>query len=149
MKRKLFKQIRNEWRSNLWILIELLIVSVVMWFITDFFYVRITDYYRPKGFDISHCYLISINKLTPNSPDFNPADTLEKKDIAELLSRLQHRPEVEAASLSQNSYPYNGSNSSSPISYDTIRAGYDRMIIRRRVTPDFVKVFRYEGANGE
>lgn len=149
MKRKLFKQIRNEWRSNLWILIELLIVSVVMWFITDFFYVRITDYYRPKGFDISHCYLININKLTPNSPDFNPADTLEKKDIAELLSRLQHRSEVEAASLSQNSYPYNGSNSSSPISYDTIRAGYDRMIISRRVTPDFVKVFRYEGANGE
>lgn len=149
MKRKLFKQIRNEWRSNLWILIELLIVSVVMWFITDFIYVRITDFYRPKGFDISHCYLININKLTPNSPDFNPSDTLEKKDLAELLIRLQHRPEIEAASLSQSSYPYDGSNSSIAISSDTIHGGSDRMIIRRWVTPDFVKVFRYEGANGE
>ena len=148
MNRKLFKQIRNEWRSNLWILVELLIVSVVMWFIADFMYVRITDYNSPRGFDISHCYLIKINKLTPNSPDFNPSDTLEKKDMEELLNRLQHGPEIEAASLSQNSYPYNGSNASIGINYDTIQTG-SGSIIRRWVTPDFVKVFRYEGANGE
>ena len=48
MNKKLFKQIRNEWRSNIWILVELLIVSVVMWFITDYIYVQVINYKAPR-----------------------------------------------------------------------------------------------------
>ena len=33
MQKKLFTQIRNEWRGNLWLALELLVVSVVMWYI--------------------------------------------------------------------------------------------------------------------
>ena len=36
MNKKLIKQIRNEWTSNIWLFVELLLVSVVMWFIVDF-----------------------------------------------------------------------------------------------------------------
>lgn len=149
MNKKLFKQIRNEWRFNIWIFVELLIVSVVMWFITDNIYVQVSNYIQPHGFDVSHCYLISINKLTPNSHEYNPADTTENDDRAELLNRIQHRPEIEAASYSQNSYPYNGSNSSSIVKYDTISVGNNDWILRRLVTSDFVRVFRIQGANGE
>lgn len=149
MSKKLFKQIRNEWRFNIWIFVELLIVSVVMWFITDYIYVQARNYTEPRGFDISHCYLISMGKLTPNSHEYNSADTTDNDDRAELLNRIQHRPEIEAASLSQNSYPYDGSNSSMIISHDTIQVGNDDWILRRLVTPDFVRVFRYQGANGE
>lgn len=149
MSKKLFKQIRNEWRFNIWIFVELLIVSVVMWFITDYIYVQARNYTEPRGFDISHCYLISMGKLTPNSHEYNSADTTDNDDRAELLNRIQHRPEIEAASLSQNSYPYDGSNSSMIISHDTIQVGNDDWILRRLVTPDFVRVFHYQGANGE
>lgn len=149
MSKKLFKQIRNEWRFNIWIFVELLIVSVVMWFITDYMYVIARNYIEPRGFDISHCYLISMGKLTPNSHEYNPADTTDNDDYAELLNRIQHRPEVEAASLSKNSYPYDGSNSSTIISHDTIQVGNNDWTMRRFVTPDFVRVFRYQGANGE
>ena len=149
MSKKLFKQIRNEWRFNIWIFVELLIVSVVMWFITDYIYVIARNYIEPRGFDISHCYLISMGKLTPNSHEYNPADTTDNDDRAELLNRIQHRPEVEAASLSNNSYPYDGSNSSTIISHDTIQVGNNDWTMRRLVTPDFVRVFRYQGANGE
>lgn len=149
MSKKLFKQIRNEWRFNIWIFVELLIVSVVMWFITDYIYVQARNYTEPRGFDISHCYLISMGKLTPNSHEYNSVDTTDNDDRAELLNRIQHRPEIEAASLSQNSYPYDGSNSSMIISHDTIQVGNDDWILRRLVTPDFVRVFRYQGTNGE
>lgn len=54
MNQKLFKQIRNEWRSNLWLCLELLIVSVVLWYIVDYFYVSKTLYSRPLGFDVEH-----------------------------------------------------------------------------------------------
>ena len=111
MNKKLFTQIKNEWRGNTWLAIELLVVSVVMWYITDNLYCTTATYLEPRGFDISHCYLIKMGKLNKKSPDYvfyQEGD--EEKDVLELLNRIQHRPDVEAASLSYISYPYNGSN---------------------------------------
>ncbi len=33
MTKKLLVQIKNEWRNNLWLALELLVVSVVMWYV--------------------------------------------------------------------------------------------------------------------
>lgn len=149
MNKKLFTQIRNEWRSNLWLALELLVVSVVMWYIIDLLYCRLATYMEPRGFDTEHCYLITMGVLTDKSPDYTPySDTHKQTDeVRELVERLRRRPEVEAVSLSQNSYPYNGSNGSAEVDYDTLHA--PRWTIRRIVTPDFVRVFRYQGARGE
>lgn len=149
MNKKLFTQIRNEWRSNLWLALELLVVSVVMWYIIDLLYCRMATYLEPRGFDTEHCYLITMGVLTDKSPDYTPySDTHKQTDeVRELVERLRRRPEVEAVSLSQNSYPYNGSNGSAEVDYDTLHA--PRWTIRRIVTPDFVRVFRYRGARGE
>ena len=38
MTKKLLVQIKNEWRNNLWLALELLVVSVVMWFVVDYLY---------------------------------------------------------------------------------------------------------------
>lgn len=147
MTKKLFNQIRNEWRSNTWLAVELLLVSVVMWYVVDYIYAQAVTYFEPRGFDISHCYLLEMGELTDKSPEFLPNRTSEegKDDILELVERLRRRPEVEVVSLSQNSYPYNGSNSSSKVSYDTLSVE----CLRRLVTPDFVRVFRYQGTRGE
>ncbi len=150
MNKKLFTQIKNEWRGNTWLAIELLVVSVVMWFITDMLYVRIATYLEPRGFDISHCYLIEMGMLNEKSPDYvkyGKGD--EQRDVLELLNRIQHRPDVEAASLSINSYPYNGSNGTTSMQLQGDSVIISNWLIRRFVTPDFVRVFRYEGANGE
>lgn len=149
MNTKLITQIKNEWRSNLWLVTELLLVSVVLWYIVDYMYVKTSIYNQPKGFDISHCYLVQMGCLTDKSPDFIPNQTEEEKrqDVKELLSRLQHRPDIEAAGLGQNSYPYNGSNSGASVVYDTLRS--PGWTVRRLVTPDFVRVFRYCGTRGE
>lgn len=42
MKRRLLTQIRAEWRSNIWLAIELTIISVVLFYIVDFLWVRFT-----------------------------------------------------------------------------------------------------------
>lgn len=149
MTKKLFIQIKNEWRSNLWLALELLLVSVVMWYVVDYLYTRAATYLEPRGFDIEHCYLIELGELTSKSPDYVPDKTQEEThaDISELLERLRRRPEVEAVRLSQNSYPYNGSSSTGDVRYDTLRS--PEWTIRRMVTPDFVRVFRYQGTRGE
>ncbi|MDR0895796.1 MAG: ABC transporter permease [Prevotellaceae bacterium] len=149
MTKKLLTQIKNEWRSNTWLAIELLLVSVVMWYIVDYIYCTTATYLEPRGFDISHCYRIEMGMLTDKSPDYQPERTGEKsgEDVKELMERLRRRPEIEAVSLSQNAFPYNGSNSTTTVQYDTLRS--PGWTIRRLVTPDFVRVFRYRGANGE
>lgn len=150
MNKKLFTQIKNEWLTNLWLGIELLLVSVVMWWVIDNLYCIGAVYFEPHGFNTDHCYLIEMGKLSDKSPDYVPRTNNEQsEDIHELANRLRHRPEIEAVSLSINSYPYNGSNSTITMQLegDTLEAS--NWIIRRVVDPDFVKVFRYEGANGE
>nr|WP_302436588.1 FtsX-like permease family protein [Bacteroides intestinalis] len=149
MTKKLLTQIKNEWLSNLWLALELLVVSVVMWYVVDYLYTRAATYLEPRGFNIEHCYLIELGELTPKSPDYMPDKSRDDThaDIAELVERLRRRLEVEAVSLSQNSYPYNGSNSSGEVRYDTLQS--PEWTIRRMVTPDFVRVFRYQGTRGE
>ena len=98
------QRVRNEWRSNLWLALELLVVSVVMWYIIDLLYCRLATYMEPRGFDTEHCYLITMGVLTDKSPDYIPySDTHKQTDeVRELVERLRRRPEVEAVSLSQN-----------------------------------------------
>jgi len=149
MSRKLLKQIRNEWTSNVWLAVELLVVSVVLWYILDNFYVNYKIVSAPLGFDVEHCYKLFFDDVTDKNPDYIPERT--KKDVMsdymEILNRMQHLPMVEAASLSNNSHPYNGSNTCVGVWRDTL--SNDWYPVRRLVTPDFVRVFHYQGSRGE
>lgn len=150
MKRKLFKQIRREWRTNIWMGVELLIVSVVLWYCADYFYTTFATLSMPRGFDTEHCYQLKIDNVAPNAPGFDPDrqnNDAITEDALEIVERLRRLPFIEAVSISQNSFPYNGSNSGTYIWHDSIHSeGY---LVRRCVTPDFVKVFRYQGLRGE
>lgn len=150
MTKKLFSQICAEWRSNLWLAAELLVVSVVMWLVVAMLGGKVTTYMEPRGFDAGHCYKIMMGELNDKSPDYKAYSNHEERvaDIRELVERLRCRPEVEAVSLSQNSHPYNGSNSSTSLRYDTLEIS-DSYCVRRLVTPDFMRVFRYTGTRGE
>ena len=150
MNKKLFTQIKNEWRGNIWLVMELILVSVVMWWVTDKLYVRLATYFEPRGFNTEHCYKIEMGELTPKSPEYTERNYEERTaDILELAERLRRRPEIEAVSISSNSHPYNGSNGTIKLQLegDTLEAS--NWVIRRQVTPDFVRVFQYQGANGE
>lgn len=149
MNQKLFQQIGNEWRSNVWLCVELLVVSVVLWFIVDTCYVMYTVKNLPKGFDVEHCYKIDVGEIDCTSPEFVMPynDSIRVADRQQLLERLRRRPEVEAAAFSTNSHPYQGSNSGGDFRVDSLKTtGYS---ILRRIQPDFIRVFRIEGADGE
>ena len=64
MNNKLIKQIRNEWASNVWLFVELLLVIVVRLFIVEYVLVHVTIAMQPRGFDISNCYKIEMGNLT-------------------------------------------------------------------------------------
>ena len=149
MTKKLFRQMWNERRTNAWLLLELIVVSVVLWYVVDTLYCRLATYGEPRGFDTEHCYLLELGKLRPGSPDYVPgvSPAGHRDAVLELCERIRRRPGVEAVSLSLASYPYNGSNNSIFLGYDSLRARY--IAAHRMVSPDFLRVFRYRGAHGE
>lgn len=147
MKRKLLRQIANEWRTNIWLAVELLLVSCVMWWLTDQLWSKYATYNEPLGYDTSHCYLINIATLNEKSPGYVPyADAeAETADRIKLTRLLEGRPEVEAVATGLNAYFYNLNNNYQSIYHDSV-GGY---FLKRWATPDFFRVFRIYGANGE
>ncbi len=138
-----------EWRANVWMAIELLIVSVVLFVLTDKIYTAIATINEPLGFDSSHCYIIDTRLLSESAPDY--VEKSEKEmvdDLITLMERLRARPEIEAASLACVSHPYNNSNSWEYVTVDTFRNS-THSVLRRWVDKDYFKVFRLRGANGE
>lgn len=146
MNKKLLRQTMNEWHSNTWLVVELLLVSVLLWFVVDYIYFNIATYVRPMGFDITHCYNIQCSKLAPSSPDYIPADTSYYKSLKRITEKLRQRPDIEAACLSRQAYPYSSGGRWSPLSYDTLTTKGVRFC---SIEPDFFKVFRCRGTNGE
>lgn len=85
MNRKLVRQTINDWRSNLWLALELLIVSVVVWYTVDYCYITYITYTEPLGYEVDHCYKINVYNLNGNSPDYTDRDN--RQIIAD---RLEH-----------------------------------------------------------
>ncbi len=143
----IIKQIWNERRSNSWIWAELLLVSIALWVIVDWGYVQLSTYLQPRGFDYEHTYQLRFNKLTPKSVNYIPGDqktTTDGDDFLAILERLRHNPDIEYVSVSHNSSPYNGSNSSWGLRHDSTYINR----LARVCTPDFFNVFRYENVDG-
>lgn len=140
--------IKNERKQNIGLWIELLIVSIFLWFIVYNVYVTLSTYYKPLGFDTEHTYLMRLNLLNENSSEYVkeiPRETAVGY-LYTALERIKQNPMIEAASISQNSSPHQWSNRSRSIYRDTLRTQYS--ILNRTVTPDFFRVFRYKSING-
>ncbi|MDE6340944.1 MAG: ABC transporter permease [Muribaculaceae bacterium] len=150
MKRKLLTQMRAEWRANVWMAIEMLLVSVVLFVLADKIYTAVATLNEPLGFDWEHCYILRVRELSDASPDYRQYDTQDDRyaDLLTLKQRLQARPEIEAVTMSSNAVPYNPNNSMIQLDIDTFSMA-DAPLLVRRVDPDFFKVFRVEGANGQ
>ena len=143
MTKKLLTQIRNEWRSNFFLALELLVVFVVLWYIVDWCCVTARVYFAPMGFDTNHCYCLMLNRLTPNSALYEAGRTPENDmdDLLEIAERLRHRPGVEEVAISQNSIPYGDGSNGFAVCVDTVPVH----AMRRWAQPDFMRLFRIRG----
>ncbi len=70
MKRKLLKQIRTEWRSNLWLGLELMIISVVLWYICTQAGLTLYAVLTPSGVETDNCFRISLGYLEPGEEGY-------------------------------------------------------------------------------
>lgn len=61
MKRKLIKQMLNEWRTNIWLVVELVIVVCVLHFLFNSLYGIYLSYDSGKGMELENIYFANLN----------------------------------------------------------------------------------------
>lgn len=146
MNRNLIKQIGNEWRENLWLCIELLIVSVAVWAICLMLFTALRPTFEEKGYDITDVYRININTITAESPEYvAPQDeTAEKADgLRALLARIRRSPYVELAGLSSNALPYQFSYMGNQLHFKGLPDSIAYSGNLRKGSPEIARILRY------
>lgn len=149
MLKTIWSQIWNERKSNVYLFVELLLISVICWFCVDFLFVKGAIYWQPKGFDVSNCYSIKLGVVQSESTMYDKdAGEPSLEDLLKIIDRLKVHPDVEGLAVSDCSrfYRITKFTSSYKSLKDTLIAG---SVETKRVTPEFFKVFRVYGANGE
>lgn len=153
MKRKLLTQIKNEWRDNIWMILELTIVTGVLCLIGTFFYLSVKDYFLPRGFDYENVFTLKLNTVAAESPYYAAPAEGEvdpyQTDLAAILERLKQNPNVQAAAIHQNGTPYNYSFSGTQLWRFDIKDTIGYMGNIRSATPDYVEVMGIESLTGK
>ena len=101
------RMIKARFSSNGWVLAELFLVFIVMWFLCDSLGCMKYTFYRPLGYNIEHVYKLS-TVVGGESRDTSLTDADKYLGI---LAKLEQEPSVEAAALCYWSLPMSGSNS--------------------------------------
>lgn len=148
MIRNVLKVMRNEWKSNLLIGIELMLVGIFLWVIVDGTYIALSNYLKPLGFDTEHTYIANIGYFGEHSSLYQ-SDLTREREVEyfhTIVDRIGAYPGVEAVSVSFHSSPHIGSNRNTAVSSDTTHIS--EYVLLRSVTPDFFKVFDWKSADG-
>lgn len=124
----------SRFRSNGWVLAELFLVFIVLWFLCDSLGCLKYTFYKPLGYNIDHVYQLSMI-VGGESRD----STMSRADkYIGILKKLRKEPTVEAACFCYWSLPMSGSNS-----YNSLAAGDSVNVNMRmiRSTKGYIRVF--------
>lgn len=148
MKRYLIQQMRNEWRSNLWMIIEIAIVAVVLWAIFSFFAQIVAIKTQDYGYDTTDV-LMGYIKTAPseNQTENDYETTIRNRD--NLILNLRQNPYVELVGIGSNPMPYN-------FNFEGVQASFREDTIyhyvgglKRVISPEIVKIIRLKSLDGK
>ena len=98
----IWNQLRNRWRNNISILLELCLVFCFLWYITDYFFVLNYNYHLPSHQSLENTWQIKLGTLPDTHPEYQKAaaDSVEKEaNFLRIIDRLKQMPEVEAVAF--------------------------------------------------
>lgn len=147
MIRHIFKIIRSQFRSNLWILTELFITFVVVWLMADYFICQTVLTHEPVGFETENVYSAVLSITSPDAESFIKYDEGSPeplRNFQHIIDRLSAQPEIEQVAYAHISLPYTYSSYTSGFQRDTTEwfqcRGY-------QVSPGYFRVFHITDAN--
>ena len=148
MIRMILRQIWNERRANALVFLELLVVSVCLFYTADYLYIKYKEYKRPLGFDIGHVYNVELGVVPEGSPDFDTTAVHTSGAVADFLTiieRLSTDPRVESVCYTYNHFHYRSWNQFASFhGIDMQRVGFVRF-----VDPNYFRVFKVRSFNSQ
>lgn len=147
MIRHLLKMIQSQFRSNTWVLAELLVVFVILWFMTDYFLMQGVLMNRPVGYKLDNVYQAVVSLRSSDNPSFVRYEEGSEEPLhnfERLVERIRQHPDVEVVGLSYFSLPYTRSNMTNGVWRDSVQLNIRSML----VSPDYMKVFGIGTASG-
>ena len=113
MIRLIFHQIWNQRRQNLWIWLELMVLSVFIWMVMDPLFATICIKRLPANFDRDHLYIVD-PAYAQSGPAYKPEadnDSCYKLQLDLLLTQLNAHPMTEAVCIIQDRWNFPGGES--------------------------------------
>lgn len=151
MKRKLAAQMRFEWRSNIWMTVELLVVALVLFVVFAIMLSILSLHATPKGVDYDNLYTGYIGYIGEDAETYQPYDDTHSyaTDLDMIVAKLKSNPNVEVVGLGSNMLPYNYNYWGNQIvaRIDTSEQRYSGNL--RTFNPDVVRAIKLTGINGE
>lgn len=116
MLRQIIKLLWNNRRRNLWIMLEMVVITIVSWIVIDPIFVLNYNRSIPDGYDADGLYRLQVMR---NSEDTisNPVDSYEQ-----VMAKLRNHPYIDAATcVLRGAYPSSPGNNSHYIMLDTTK----------------------------
>ena len=110
MSRKLIKQTCAQWRSNIWLIIEMMIVATAVWYLTDMVFLQYGQRNLPNGYHIENVAVanpteISGGPLYREAPEGSTKTEYQYSGLQSILNHLRNLPMVEAVGHGNNTMP--------------------------------------------
>ncbi|MEA4917593.1 ABC transporter permease [Proteiniphilum sp.] len=145
----IFKQIWAQRRYNGWIFIELMVVFVLVWVLTDYAFVMLHNKSIPQGFDISDTYLVTYGIYGDETSRYNPAESDSVKIMENLdlfVRKIKAYKNVEYADLSYlawGSIPFSGGQNRTSVTKENDDFSVVFAETKYVSSGDFFRIFRY------
>lgn len=119
--------LKNLWarrRRNAWLLAELILVTVLTWYITDPVFVLSYNRSLPLGYNPEGLLIAQLNNLPSKAPGYSEeeSDSLHTmQNLQRLLQELRNHPDVQCATpLITFAYPASEGTAMAMLKYDTL-----------------------------
>lgn len=138
---------RNEWRGNVWMVVELTVVSLILWYLFTSIWALVNVSLRHKGYDVSDLYFAEVHAVDEGSPHFQPYDSIHSMltDSEMLLSKLRANPYAEIVGAGTNISVYIQNYWGQALVVDSLQYGGNL----RMFTPDAIRAYRLESLDGK
>lgn len=119
--------LKNLWarrRRNAWLLAELILVTVLTWYITDPVFVLSYNRSLPLGYNPDGLLIAQLNNLPSKAPGYSEeeSDSLHTmQNLQRLLQELRNHPDVQSVTpLITFAYPASDGTAMAMLKYDTL-----------------------------
>lgn len=146
--------LKNLWarrRRNAWLLAELILVTVLTWYITDPVFVLSYNRSLPLGYDPDGLLIAQLNSLPSKAPGYSEeeSDSLHTmQNLQRLLQELRNHPDVQCATpLITFAYPASSGMAMAMLKHDTLEVASNVYYFLPH--SNYFETFGFRGVDGK